>query len=140
MLFRSCLPFTVDQFPIGLAVSGVEHHTVVHHEVRRLGGPLSAFQILSGCHYKSHALSDAGSDGARIFQFAKPNDEVHVFSNEIEKTIRDSDLNPNFRVNFQEPLEKLQKRLLPQNDGDRNPQQTFGPLLSQRENSLSILQ
>src|SRR4030088_1379274 len=90
----ACLFSTVDQGPVGLVVPGVEHHTVVPLEVRRLDRKLSAFQVFRGCHDIASALTDAGGDDARVLQLSEADRDVNVFRNQIEEEIRDEEVIP----------------------------------------------
>src|SRR5258708_21184595 len=70
---------TADQVPAGLVIPGIEHHTVVHFEVRRLNRKLSAFQIF-GCGYNiANALTDPGGDHARVLQLSEADRDINIF-------------------------------------------------------------
>src|SRR6202043_2155875 len=116
---------TVDQLPVGLVVPGVEHHTVVQLEVRRLDRKLSAFQVFGGCHDIANALAYAGGDHARVLQFSEADRDVNIFRNQIEEEVRDEEVDPDPRVSFQESREEVQEGLLTENDRNGNPQHTF---------------
>src|ERR1700733_1056601 len=122
----TCLFSPADQVPVGLVVPGVEHPTVVQLEVRRLDRKLSAFQVFGGCHDIANALSYASGDHARVLQLPKANRDVNIFCNQIEKEIRDEELDPDPRLSFQEPREEVQEGLLTENDWNGHPQHTFG--------------
>src|ERR1700693_4106980 len=136
----ACLFSTVDQIPVGLVVPGVEHHTVVQLEVRRLDRKLSAFQVFRSCHDIANALTYAGGDHARVLQLSEADRNVNVFRNQIEEKIRDKEVDPDPRLSFQEPREELEEGLLTQNDRNGHPQHTFRRLLSLGQNSLSFFQ
>src|SRR6266852_6618848 len=121
---------TVDQLPIGLVIPGVEHHTVVQLEVRGLDWKLSAIQVLRGCNDIPNALTYAGGDHARVLQLSEAYRDVKIFRNQIEKEISNEEVDPDPRLSFQEPREKVQEGLLTQNDRNGDPQHTFGRLLS----------
>src|SRR5882757_9480377 len=116
---------TVDQVPVGLVVPGVEHHTFVQLEVRRLDRKLSAFQVFRGCHDIANALTDASGDHARVIQLSEADRDVNVFRNQIEEQIRDEQIDPDPRMSFQEPREKVQEGHLTQSDRNENHQHTF---------------
>src|ERR1700720_824249 len=102
---------TVDQVPPGLVIPGIEHHTVVQLEVRRLNRKLSAFQIF-GCGYNiANALTDPGGDHARVLQLSEADRDVNIFRNQIEEKIRDEEVDPDPRPSFQEPREEGQEGL-----------------------------
>src|SRR6266852_7255595 len=136
----ACLFPTVDHVPVGLVVPGVEHYAVVQLEVRRLERKLSAFQVFGGCHDIANALTYAGGDHARVLQLSEADRDVNVFRNQIEEEIRDEEVDPDPRLSFKEPREEVQEGLLTQNDRNGDPQHTFGRLLSQGQNSLSLFQ
>src|SRR5882757_10474092 len=98
---------TVDQVPVGLVVPGVEHHTVVQLEVRRLDRKLSAFQVFRGCHDIASALTDAGGDHARVLQLSEADRDVNVFRNQIEEEISEEEVDPDPRLGFQETREEI---------------------------------
>jgi hypothetical protein len=81
----ACFLSTVDQIPVGLAVPGVEHHTVVQLEVRRLDRKLSAFQVIGGCNEIANALTYALGDYARVFQLSEADRDVNTVRNQIEE-------------------------------------------------------
>src|SRR5260221_7741356 len=131
---------TADQVPAGLVIPGIEHHTVVHFEVRRLNRKLSAFQIF-GCGYNiANALTDPGGDHARVLQLSEADRNINIFRNQIEEEIRDEEVDPDPRLSFHKTREEVQKGLLTQNDRNGYPQHTFGRLLSYGQNSLSFFQ
>src|SRR5437764_8661355 len=96
----ACLFSTADQVPVGLVIPGVEHHTVVQLEVRRLDRKLSAFQVSRGCHDIANALTDAGGDHARVLQLSEADRDVKVLGNQIEEEIRDEEIDPDPRMSF----------------------------------------
>src|SRR5882724_13070744 len=116
---------TVDQVPVGLVVPGVEHHTVVPLEIRRLDRKLSAFQVFGGCHDIANALTDAGGDDARVLQLSDTDRDVEVLRNQIEEEIRHEEIDPDSRMSLQERREEVQETRLTQNDRNGNPQHTF---------------
>src|ERR1700722_11348052 len=136
----TCLFSTADQVPVGLIVPGVEHHTVVQLEVRRLDRKLSAFQVVGGCYDIANALVDAGGDHARVLQLSEANRDVDILRDQIEEEIRDEELDPDPRLSLQELREEVQKGLLTQDDRNGHPQQTSGRLLSQSQNALRFFQ
>src|SRR5580704_14223145 len=107
---------TVDQVPVGLVVPGIEHHTVVQLEVRRLDRKLSAFQVFGGCHDIANALTYAGGDHARVLQLSEADRDVNIFRNQIEEEIRNEEVDSNPSLSFQEAREEVQEGLLTQND------------------------
>src|ERR1700739_1236185 len=109
------LSCTVHQVPVGLVVSGVEHHTVVQLEVCRLDRKLSAFQVFGGSHDIANALTYADGDHARVLQLAEADRDVDIFRNQIEEEIRDEKVNPDPRLSFQESREEVQEGLVTQN-------------------------
>src|SRR6202011_2222020 len=111
----ACLLSAIDQVPVGLVVPGVEHHTVVQLQVRRLDRKLSAFQVFRGCHDIANALTYAGGDHARVLQLSEADRDVNILGNQIEKEIRDEEVDPDPRLSFQEPREEVQEGLLTQN-------------------------
>src|SRR5258708_7544199 len=129
---------TADQVPAGLVIPGIEHHTVVQLEVRRLDRKLSAFQVFGGSHDIANALAYPRGDHARVLQLSEADRDINIFRNQIEEEIRDEQIDPDPRLNFQEPREKVQEGLLTQNDRNGHPQHTLGRLLSQGQNSLSL--
>src|SRR5882762_3428715 len=131
---------TVDQVPVGLVVPGVEHHTVVQLEVRRLDRKLSAFQVFGGSHDIANALAYTGGDHARVLQLSEADRDVNIFRNQIEEEIRDEEVDADPWLSFQESREEVQEGLLTQNDRNGHPQHTFGRLLPQGQNSLSLFQ
>src|ERR1700693_528497 len=98
----ACLFSTVDQIPVGLVVPGVEHHTVVQLEVRRLDRKLSAFQVFRGCHDIANALTYTGGDHARVLQLSETDRDVNIFRNQIEEDIRNEEVDPDSRLSIQE--------------------------------------
>src|SRR5437016_12968145 len=125
---NACRFSTVDQVPVSLVVPGVEHHTVVQLEVRKLNRKLSSFQVFRGGHDVANALTDADGDHARVLQLSEADRDVNVLGNQIEEEIRDKEIDPDTRMSFQEPREEVQEGLLTQNDRNRNPQHTSGRL------------
>src|SRR5882762_5764508 len=125
----ACFFSTVDQVPVGLVVPGVEHHTVVQLQVRRLDRKLSAFQVFRGCHDIANALTYAGGDHARVLQLSEADRDVKVLGNQIEEEIRDEEIDPDPRMSFQEPRVEVQDVFLTENDRTGNPYLTFGRLL-----------
>src|SRR3981189_951386 len=117
---------TVDQVPVGLVVPGVEHHTVVQLEVRRLDRKLSAFQIFRCGYNIANALTYAGGDHARVLQLSEADRDVNIFRNQIEEEIRDEEVDLDPRVSFHESRDEVQEGLMTQNDRNGNPQHTFG--------------
>src|SRR6267378_3362382 len=134
----ACLFPTVDQVPVGLVVPGVEHHTVVQLEVRGLNWKLSALQIFGRGYNIANALTYPGGDHARVLQLSEADRDVNIFCNQIEEEISDEEVDPDPRLNFQEPREEVQEGILTQNDRNGNPQHALGCLLSQGQNSLSF--
>src|SRR4030088_2010897 len=130
----------VDQIPVGLVVPGVEHHAVVQLEARRFDRKLSAFQVFGGCHDIANALAYAGGDHARVLQLSEADRDVNIFRNQIEEEIRDEEVDLDPRVSFHESRDEVQEGLVTQNDRNGNPQHTFRRLLSQGQNSLSLIQ
>src|SRR5258708_29894961 len=96
----ACLFSTVDQVPVGLVVPGVEHHTVVQLEVRRLDRKLSAFQVFGGSHDIANALAYARGDHARVLQLSEADRNINIFRNQIEEEIRDEEVNPDPLLSF----------------------------------------
>ena len=105
----ACLFSTVYEVPVGLVVPGVEHHTVVQLEVRRLNRKLSIFQIFGGGYNIANALTDPGGDHARVLQLSEADRYVKVLRNQIEEEIRDEEIDPDLRMSFQEPRKEVQE-------------------------------
>src|SRR5580698_8570856 len=131
---------TVDQVPVGLVVPGVEHHTGMLLEVDRLNGKLPALQVFGGSHDVANALADAGGDHTGVLQLSEADRHVKVLRNQIEEQIRDEQVDADPRLSLEKSGKEVQERHLPQNDGNGHPQDTFGRLLSQGHNSLSLFQ
>src|ERR1017187_891208 len=108
----ACFFSTVDQIPVGLAVPGIEHHTVVQLEVRRLDRRLSAFQVFGGCHDIANALTYAPGAHARVLQLSEADRNVNIFRNQVEELICDEEVDPDPRLSFQESREEVQEGLL----------------------------
>src|SRR5437016_14234553 len=106
----ACLFSTAEQVPVGLVIPGVEHHTVVQLEVRRLDRKLSAFQVSRGCHDIANALTDAGGDHARVLQLSEANRDVKVLGNQIEEQIRDEEIDPDPRMSVQEHRDEVERK------------------------------
>ena len=96
------LSSAVNQVPVGLIVFGVEHHTVVQLEVRRLDRRLAAFQVFGGRHDIANTLTDAGGDDARVPQLSEADRDINILRNQVEEEIRDEEINPDPRLSFQE--------------------------------------
>ena len=103
---------TVDQVPVSLVVPGVEHHTIVQFEVRRLERMRSAFQVFGCRNDIANALPYAGGDHARAVQLAEADRHVKVFRDQIEEQIRDEEVDPDPRLSFEKPREEVQERRL----------------------------
>src|SRR6185503_20308098 len=75
-----------------------------------------------------------------IRQIAEAHRDVEVFRDQVEKCVRDVQVDADPRVGMQEPGEELQERVVAQHDRDRDSQQPFGFLLCPGEHALCLLQ
>src|ERR1700722_9644737 len=90
----ACLLSTADQVPVGLVVSGIEHHAIVQLEIHRLDRKLPAFYISGGCHDIANAFSQTSGDRARVLQLSEADRYVKVLCNQVEEEIRDEEFDP----------------------------------------------
>ncbi len=131
---------TVNQIPVSLVISGVEHHAIVQFELCGFDRRFSAFQVSGGCHHIADAFAYSSGDHARIVQLSEADPKVNIFRDQIEELIRDEKIDPNPRLSFKEPRKEFKEGPLTQNDRHRHPQHAFWCLLSQSQDSLGFFQ
>src|SRR5690606_19273335 len=99
-----------------------------------------ALQIGRGCHNHAFIVGEAGTDDARVFQFANPDCAVISFFDEIDETVAQIETDTDVRVSLGESGQERGNVSAPETGGGADSQVSGRPYAALRYSGFDIVE